>query len=170
MSPVRAIFRALPRIFSLYKHTSPKIPWYKHTLGKFHAGDDNSWSPWPKCFRFFFPILKGVSRNPPDSSKEICDGDLVTEILLRRSCYGDSVTETPTHFNPYRFRQTLSTTHRRLIPPDSSKEICYGDLVTEILLRRSCYGDSVTETPTHFNPYRFPILNWCLSRASPTFD
>ena len=36
--------------------------------------------------------------------------------LLRRSCYGDSVTETPTHFNPYRFRQTLSTTHRRLIP------------------------------------------------------
>ena len=57
-----------------------------------------------------------VSRNPPDSSKEICYGDLVTEILLRRSCYGDSVTETPTHFNPYRFRQTLSTTHRRLIP------------------------------------------------------
>ena len=43
-----------------------------------------------------------VSRNPPDSSKEIC--------------YGDSVTETPTRFNPYRFRQTLSTTHRRLIP------------------------------------------------------
>ena len=30
-------------------------------------------------------------------------------------------------------------------PPDSSKEICYGDLVTEILLRRSCYGDLVTE-------------------------
>ena len=28
----------------------------------------------------------------------------------------DSVTETPTHFNPNRFRQTLSTTHRRLIP------------------------------------------------------
>ena len=40
----------------------------------------------------------------------------VTEILLRRSCCGDSVTETPTHFNPYRFRQTLSTTHRRLMP------------------------------------------------------
>ena len=57
-----------------------------------------------------------VSRNPPDSSKEICYGDLVTEILLRRSCYGDSVTATPAHFNPYRFRQTLSTTHRRLIP------------------------------------------------------
>ena len=37
-------------------------------------------------------------------------------MLLRKSCYGDSVTETPTHFNPYRFRQTLSTTHRRLIP------------------------------------------------------
>ena len=42
---------------------------------------------------------------------ESCYGDSVTE-----SCYGDSVTETPTHFNPYRFRQTLSTTHRRLIP------------------------------------------------------
>ena len=57
--------------------------------------------------------------HPPDSTKEICYGDLVTdlvtEILWRRSCYGDSVTETPTHFNPYRFRQTLSTTHRRFM-------------------------------------------------------
>ena len=66
-----------------------------------------------------------VSRNPPDSSKEICYGDLVTEILLRRSCYGDSVTETPTHFNPYRFRLTLSTTLRRLIP-------CKGFLARDI--------------------------------------
>ena len=31
-----------------------------------------------------------VSRNPPDSSKEICYGDLVTE---KEICYGDLVTE-----------------------------------------------------------------------------
>ena len=47
-----------------------------------------------------------VSRIPQSRLKKS-----VTEILLRRS-----VTETPTHFNPYRFRPTLSTTHRRLIP------------------------------------------------------
>ena len=61
----------------------------------------------------FFPILNWcLSRAIP----QIRLKKSVTEILLRRSCYGDSVTETPTHFNPYRFRQTLSTTHRRLIP------------------------------------------------------
>ena len=61
----------------------------------------------------FFPILNWCqSRAIP----QIRVKKSVTEILLRRSCYGDSVTEIPTHFNSYRFRQTLSTTHRRLIP------------------------------------------------------
>ena len=55
-----------------------------------------------------FPLLNwSLSRTPPRFDERN---------LLPRSCDGDSVRQTPTHFNPYRFRQTLSTTHRRLIP------------------------------------------------------